>query len=152
MNENASIQRLTASDILRARELLERFQKDDGEAPIVESSDSYLETLLSREGLHMVIAMVNQKVVGGLTAYEMDMWKSPVRKMFFYEIGVCEKYKNQGIGSALIEELKKICSERGIKEMYVLTNSENTAANRLYNKTGGKLDQSCVYYDYNINR
>ena len=147
-----TIHRLAASDVLRARELLKRFQIDDGEGPVVESSDSHLQELLSREDLHIVVAVVNKKVVGGLTAYEMDEWKKPTRKMFFYEIGVAEDYRSQGIGSALIEELKKICSERGIKEMYVLTDAENTAANRLYSKTGGVSDPSCVLYDYKIDR
>ena len=151
MSKNYSIRRLGPSDAACARELLQMWLTDDGEAPIVESSDAYLTELLSRDTFHMVVGIVDGEIVGGATGYELDMYKRPVREMFFYEIGVARANRQQGIGRALIEELKAICVERGLAEMYVLTDSDNVPANQLYAGTGGKPNPLCVYYEYDVN-
>lgn len=73
-------------------------------------------------------------------------------EMFFYEIGVHKDFRQQGIGKALIGELKKITKEMAINEIFVLTNHSNTAAMRLYESTGGVLSEETdeVMFTYNL--
>ena len=61
--------------------------------------------------------------------------------MFFYEIEVLEEYRNQSVGKALIEELKKMCERKNILKMFVLTNESNLAAMKLYESAGGERRQ-----------
>jgi GNAT superfamily N-acetyltransferase len=53
-------------------------------------------------------------------------------------LDVLPEYQRQGVGKRLISELKKICRERNVSKMYVLTEESNTAAMNLYKSTGGK--------------
>ena len=142
------IVRLTASDVSRARELLRLFVEGDGRALDVEPTDDYLRGLLGDSTFHMVVAVVDGQLVGGLTGYELPMFKKEVREMFFYEIGVADEHQNRGVGTRLVEELKKICRERGIKEIFVSTDNDNASANRLYQKTGGIAETDNVWYHY----
>jgi ribosomal protein S18 acetylase RimI-like enzyme len=57
--------------------------------------------------------------------------------MYLHEIDVLPSYQRQGIGTALIEELKRICRTEGITKMWLGTSESNIAAMALYQKTGG---------------
>ena len=60
--------------------------------------------------------------------------------MFLYEIDVAPEYQRQGVGTALIRVLERICRDEGFAEMFVFTNRSNTAAMRLYASTGAHTE------------
>jgi aminoglycoside 3-N-acetyltransferase I len=64
----------------------------------------------------------------------------PERQLFLYEIAVAPEYQRRGVGTALIQELERICRDEGMAEMFVFTNCSNTAAMRLYASTGGHTE------------
>lgn len=84
-----------------------------------------------------LLAFQNESIAGMISAYVLPRMDDKKAEMFFYEIGVQKNFRQQGIGKALISELKKITIEKGIHEMFVLTNRSNTAAMKLYESTGG---------------
>ncbi|MBD0333472.1 MAG: GNAT family N-acetyltransferase, partial [Chitinophagaceae bacterium] len=65
-----------------------------------------------------------------------------------YEIGVDKKYRQKGIATAMIEMLIEVCKERAIQELYVGTEVENLAAQKLYSRRGKKED--VVWFTYRI--
>jgi ribosomal protein S18 acetylase RimI-like enzyme len=84
-----------------------------------------------------LLAYVEDDITGMVSAYKLQRMDSKKAELFFYEIGVVRNYRQQGIGKALIEELKRIGKGMGVNEMFVLTNRSNTAAVKLYESTGG---------------
>ena len=96
------------------------------------------------------MALENDRVVGGLAAYEIQMLYRDETEMFLYEIGVDKDHRRKGIARSLIEQLKKTCIERCIKEIFVGTSMDNHAARRLYESTGGNVEVS-PWYNYNLN-
>src|SRR5690554_7231469 len=54
--------------------------------------------------------------------------------MFLYSIDVFPRFQRRGVATALIEELKRLAAARNCSEIFVLTNENNPAANRLYQK------------------
>ena len=62
--------------------------------------------------------------------------------LFIYEVDVVEEHRRKGIGRAMLACLKAICVERGLGEMFVLTDVDNEAGNALYRKAGGVLENS----------
>jgi len=100
--------------------------------------------MLERTDFYVIVALENGKLVGGLTAYEMQMFKSETAEMFLYEIEVCESHRQKGIGKALIEFLKQICREKGIVQIFVGTEKDNFPARKLYASTGGEADEDSV--------
>jgi aminoglycoside 3-N-acetyltransferase I len=89
----------------------------------------------------VIVALNNGVVIGGLTAYELDMYKEETTEIFLYEIAVEPLYRRNGVAKELIESLKKVCVSKGIREMYVGTEKDNYPAIKLYKATGGKMEE-----------
>ena len=137
---NYEIKKLNASDLELAKQLIYQWDTEDGILYPDMPGNHYLLKLLSKETFHVFVAMENNTVVGGLTAYELPMFKVQEHEMFLYEIGVNINYRQKGIASKLIEELKKICLHRNIRTIFVGTSADNEAAKQLYKSTGGERE------------
>jgi len=147
-----TVNKLSPSDIGYANQLFRFFQIDDGVAEPVIPSDEYIGTLLSKDDFHVIIALQNDRLIGGLTAYELEMYKQEIRELFLYEIAVEPEFRAQGVGRQLIEYLKKIGLAKHIKEMYVGTTSDNTPAMKLYRSTGAEPEAGVMWFVYQLDR
>jgi ribosomal protein S18 acetylase RimI-like enzyme len=58
-------------------------------------------------------------------------------EMFLYELGVDERFRNRGFGTALVLALRDLARATGCYGMWVLTNEDNSAAMRTYAAAGG---------------
>lgn len=135
-----TILRLLPTDLGLAKDLIRLWQLDDGITDPEIPNDTYLKHLLSKDSFYLFVALKDSEVVGGLSAYELDMFYRTEKEIFLYEIGVDEGHRREGIARALIEALKEMCREAGIKEIFVGTEIENEAAKQLYVNTGGEMD------------
>jgi aminoglycoside 3-N-acetyltransferase I len=142
------IKKLSSNEFALARQLVEMFGFDDEAGNRQFSSEDYLRKLLQKDDFHVIVALEDGKLIGGLTAYEMEMFKSETTEMFLYEIEVIESHRLKGIGKALIEFLKEICVEKGIVVIFVGTEKDNIPARKLYNSTGGDPDEETVWFNY----
>jgi len=147
-----TIEKLGPGGLELAKELILFYQQDDGISYPVVPSDDYLRDLLSKEIFHILVALKDNALIGGATAYELDMYKKEVKEMFLYEIAVRPEYRGNGIGKALINGLKRICAERNIDEMYVGTTTSNRAAVKLYSSAGGEQVPDITWFVYQIEK
>jgi aminoglycoside 3-N-acetyltransferase I len=148
VNDTIQIKKLDSGEVALAKELIVMFGFSEGSRHQIFASDKYVREMLEREDFHVIVAVENEKLAGGLTAYEMKMFKRETTEMFLYEIEVAEEFQRRGIGKALIEKLKEICAEKGIVEMFVGTEKDNFAARKLYSSTGGIVDEDSVWFNY----
>jgi aminoglycoside 3-N-acetyltransferase I len=95
----------------------------------------YLETFLSRRENVFVVA-IDTGPVGYAVGYLLDRIDRDQRMMFFYEIGVAESRRREGIGRRLVAVLKAICRDEDVMKMWVPTARSNVAATALYASTG----------------
>lgn len=130
----------SAEDIALAQDLFHFYQVDDNIEKPTRASDHYLQRLFAAGGFHTIVALHDGKVIGGVTGYELPMYIEETKELFLYEIAVEPEYRKQGIGRALIEALKKLCLEKGIKVIFVGTWMTNVEAIGLYGSTGGKRE------------
>lgn len=122
------IRRIRQADETLAREVITNFW------PRGQLNDE----CLANQTNYLLAAYVDNSLAGFAYAYELDRMEQERPMMFFYSIDVLPRYRQQGIGKRLIGELKRICAERNVFKMYVLTDEENVAAMNLYKSTGGK--------------
>ncbi|MET0742915.1 MAG: AAC(3)-I family aminoglycoside N-acetyltransferase [Microvirga sp.] len=113
----------------------------DAEAYAAEPpGDSYLEALLAREGIAVLVALSGDAMVGGLVAYELDKFEKARREIYIYDLAVDAAHRRQGIATALIEHLKKHAAARGAWVIYVQADQGDEPAIALYGKLGIRED------------
>jgi aminoglycoside 3-N-acetyltransferase I len=140
-----TIKKLLPTDVVLAKALIEAWHTDDGATQVIYPREKYLSKILHKKSFHTYVALVNDKVVGGLTAYEMDMFDTEETEMFLFEIGVNKAVRQQGIATALIEALKQTCLKKHITTIFVATSIDNEIAKQLYANTGGALEVTSFY-------
>mgnify|MGYP001275161612 CR=1 FL=1 len=91
---------------------------------------------LASETHHLFIAYEGDEPVGFTTGVEMTH-PDKGTEMFPYELEVAEAFRRRGIGAALVTRLEELAKECGCYGMWVLTDGDNTAALRTYQKAGG---------------
>jgi ribosomal protein S18 acetylase RimI-like enzyme len=111
---------------------------EDGK-PVELATVTAMTTFLENPFNHLLVAVEGSETVGYIIAYELQRPDREQSMMHLYDITVLKKHRQKGIGTALIEQLKSICSTKPMMKMFVGTNRSNEPAVGLYQKTGAVL-------------
>src|SRR6478735_10524557 len=63
-----------------------------------EVSEAYLKNLLKKTGFHVFVALYNDKVIGGITGYEIPLYYAEQTEFFIYDVGISNAFQRKGIG------------------------------------------------------
>ena len=146
-----ALRRLGSSDGLLLRKLNtlfgEAFADTDtyGKKP---PSDTYIEDLLAKEHIIVLVAVSGEDVVGGLVAYELDKFEQMRREVYIYDLAVAAPNRKQGIATALIERLRHIAAQRGAWVIYVQADYVDAPAIALYEKLG--VREEVLHFDIGV--
>ncbi|MGW6933690.1 GNAT family N-acetyltransferase [Lentzea sp. NPDC054927] len=94
---------------------------------------------LAQDHSHLLIAYVGDQPAGFVSGVETTH-PDKGTEMFLYELGVDDAFLRRGIGTALVEALKALATERGCYAMWTGTAAGDTAAQATYKKAGGAID------------
>ena len=102
----------------------------------------YMRRLLGGESFIALAALKNDKVVGGIAAYELRKFEQERSEIYIYDLAVAAGHRREGIATALIEELKNIAAASGAYVIFVQadTGVEDEPAVALYTKLGARED------------
>ena len=112
--------------------------------------NDYLQQLLEKDSFLVFVAMSENKVVGGLTAYVLQQYYSVRPLVYIYDLAVKTDYQRQGIGSMLISGITNYCRETGIEEVFVQADEEDNYALEFYHSTGATAEK-VVHFYYPLN-
>ena len=98
---------------------------------------------------HMVVAVEAGVVVGFASGVHYIHPDKPAQ-MFINEVGVTPRHRGHGIGRAVVERIVKLASDLGCTEAWVLTDSENAAATKMYERAGGRRERSQEMFTFTI--
>lgn len=132
------IQLLGARDLTALIQLIELFEVAFEMEEFHRPGDKHLQKLLEAENLYFMVAMKEEKVVGGLRAYLLPSIYSVSPEMYLYDIAVHESCQRQGIGAQLIDALKAHAAGLGCSVVFVQADVEDTHALEFYKATGGR--------------
>ena len=93
-------------------------------------------TFLDHDGHHCLIAFVDDTPAGFVTGVEIHHPDKPP-EMLLYELGVDDRFRRKGVGTALVRALRDIAHDRSHRGMWVLTEPDNDPAIRTYRAVGG---------------
>lgn len=113
------------------------------------SDSSYLANLMGNPQFLVLVAMVENQIIGGLTAYLLPSYQTKRSSLFIYDLGVETNFQRQGIGKSLIDKLLDYAKKHQIQDVFVdteLEDNENSLA--FYQKTGFDSQIKVVQYTY----
>ena len=148
-----SVYKLTPSDVVLIRSLNALFGEAFGDADTYGAeppSDSYLQGLLAKDHVIVLVALVGGEVAGGLVAYELDKFERERREVYIYDLAVAVQHRRCGIATGLIERLREIAVGRGAWVIYVQADYPDGPAIALYEKLGSR--EEVLHFDIEVAR
>jgi aminoglycoside 3-N-acetyltransferase I len=139
----ATLRRLGPADLPYLRKLNALFGEAFAEPDTYSAeppSDAYLEGLLAKEHVVVLVALSGEEVIGGLVAYELDKFERARREFYIYDLAVSTEHRRRGIATALIEHLREIAARRGAWVICVQADYGDDPAIALYEKLGTRED------------
>ncbi|WP_289501006.1 GNAT family N-acetyltransferase [Gloeocapsopsis sp. IPPAS B-1203] len=113
------------------------------------ASHAYLKQALADKNCYFILCVVDSTPIGYLSAFRFPAVESTSFQVYLYDIVVDEKFRRKGIGTRMIEELKRCCIEDQISRIWVGTSLDNEAAKRTFEITGArKVGETYVEYIY----
>jgi len=140
---SVTVRRLHSVDVSLMRELNQLFAAAFNDVEVytrAPTDDSYLCSLLGKEHVIVLVALVSGQVVGGLVAYELEKFERARSELYIYDLAVAEDYRRRGVATALIQQLRDIAASRGVWVIYVQADYGDNAAIGLYEKLGVRED------------
>ena len=107
-------------------------------API---NNNQLLKLLSNSAFISFVAIDNNEIVGGLTAYELPSYYSEQSEAYLYDIAVKPEFQRAGIGKQLISTLTEYCKQNNIAIFFVEAHEEDQEAVDFYHKIEGQAER-----------
>ena len=103
---------------------------------------------LADDGNVLLIAYVDGDPAGFVTGTELSHPDKAQPELFLNELGVDEPYRGRGIGRRLVVELWQLAQARRCRGMWVLTDDDNEAANKVYSAANGVRLRPEVMYQW----
>ena len=111
-------------------------------------SDEYLKNLLASESFFAIAGYSGETAVGGLVGYVLRKFEQERSEFYIYDLAVLESHRRQGVATAMIENLKKLATERDAYVIYVQADYGDEAAIALYTKLGVRED--VMHFDIQV--
>jgi ribosomal protein S18 acetylase RimI-like enzyme len=96
----------------------------------------WVQQFLAQPDHHLCIAYASGSEPTGFVSGVELTHPDKGSEMFLYELGVDDRFRGHGIGKALVAALIDLARERACYGVWVLTDSDNSAAVRTYKSAG----------------
>ncbi len=143
------IKKLDSSDVPLFESLIGVFENVFEMKRFTMPAKEYLLQLLQNNGFFVFVALLEDKVVGGLTSYVLPQYYSQSSLMYIYDLAVKTEFQRKGIGKMLISGITNYCKERGVAEAFVQADEADDYALDFYHSTGA-IAQKVVQFVYPI--
>jgi aminoglycoside 3-N-acetyltransferase I len=143
------IKRLHTKDVKLFGKLIELFQKIFEMKNTTPKGESYLKKILANPQFIAFTAFRENKVIGGLTGYELPMYYSKQSEIFIYDVGIKPEFQRKGVGKMLLSALKEYGKQNGVKEIFVAAHAEDRHALKFYKAINGKPEK-VVHFNYKL--
>lgn len=87
------------------------------------------------------VALQGERVVGGLTAYELPAYSQEGADMYLYDLAVHPDFQRKGVGTALVDGLLEECKRRQVRTCFVQAHLEDAHALHFYRALGGEEEE-----------
>ena len=144
------IEKLSRDDISKFIELIRVFEDVFEMKNFKMPEENYLRRLLERDDFFVFVALLEDKVVGGLTSYIMHQYYSDSPLVYIFDLAVKTELQRKGIGKKLIESNNNYCKNIGVEAVMVQADIADDYAIDFYRSTGAK-SENVIHFEYLLN-
>ena len=108
----------------------------------------HLGKLLADDKFIALTAQVDENMAGALAAYELVKFEAERSEIYIYDLAVLDRYRRQGVATALIEEVKAIARAKGAWVIFVQADPPDEPAVALYDKLGTR--EEVLHFDISV--
>ncbi|HTE28283.1 GNAT family N-acetyltransferase [Flavitalea sp.] len=144
---NIEIRKLTDSDPDHFLNLITVFEEVFEMADFSMPPRDYLQQLLLKDTFSVFVAISNDEVIGGLTAYTLESYYTKGSFLYIYDLAVLAKHQRQGIGKKLMKAVVDHYRETSIEEVFVQADLVDDYAVDFYRSTGAR-EENVVSFSY----
>lgn len=141
------IKKLSPNDLPLLKDLVGLYARVFNEN-VTTPPDTHLQSLLDLNHTFFFVALDEARVMGGLTAHVLPSVYFPASLVYVYDIAVETEKQRQGIGTALMQELKNYCRALGVREIFLQADLVDDYALRFYDKIGGGREEGVVHFNF----
>ncbi len=91
------------------------------------------------------LAIDNDQVIGFVWGYVLERLDNEPM-LYIHSVDVIESYRRQGVAKVILKEFLTILKKEGYRNMFLITDADNVAANKLYESLGGELEKDKNLY------
>lgn len=145
------VHKATLKDLDELNHLFDAYRVFYNQVSDKDQSREFLKSRMENEESVIFISRNDSKTATGFTQlYPLFSSTRMKRVWLLNDLFVKQEYRGQGFSKALIEQAKKLCRETKAVGMMLETDKSNTIGNRLYVKTGWKLDKEHNFYHWEV--
>lgn len=146
------IDRLGKDDLTRFIELIRLFEAVFEMKDFSIPNSKHLQKLLSQSDFFVFVAMIKNRVIGGLTSYVLEQYYSEKPLAYIFDLAVDTDLQRQGIGKKLIAAANKFYKEKGFEEVFVQADKVDDYAIDFYRSTKPTEEEQVVHFYYTLNK
>ncbi len=143
MNTSFAVRELTPGDTAFFRFMLELFGdafEDEQTYTAKQPNDTYINDLLANRNFIALVAQSGAELIGGIAGYVLPKFERVRSEFYIYDLAVADAHRRLGVATAMIEQLKRVCAQRGIDVIFVQADCGDDPAVALYTKLGTRAD------------
>ncbi|WP_341679140.1 AAC(3)-I family aminoglycoside N-acetyltransferase [Niveibacterium sp. SC-1] len=143
MSATFSLRALTSEDVSLMHGLLDAFGEafEDAHTFGTARPDSdYLARLLANDHVIVLVALEDERVIGGLVAYVLPKFEQARSECYIYDLAVLASHRRRGVATALIHALQPRAAAKSAWVIFVQADYGDDAAVALYTKLGVRED------------
>ena len=106
----------------------------------MQPEDAYIRGLLGDRNFVAIVAESESEVIGGLAGYVLPKFEQARSEFYIYDLAVALEHRRCGVATAMIEQLKELCVQRGVYVIFVQADYGDDPAVALYTKLGTRED------------
>lgn len=145
-----TIHKLSHHDLNRFIELIGVFEDVFEMQQFVIPDSEHLQRLLSKNEFIVFVAIANNEVIGGLTAYVLEQYYATRPLAYIYDLAVETSFQRKGIGKELIKKFNEFCTEQGFEEVFVQADKKDVYALHFYRATGITEEEDVAHFYYTL--
>jgi len=114
------------------------------------AEEHHLKELLEKPGFIALVITFENKIAGGLTAYELPMYYCARKEIYIYDVAIDPAFQRMGLGKQILGWLKEYCVANNIHEFFVQAHVEDKHAINFYHSAGGRAER-VIHFNFNPN-